>query len=256
MRFESRWFLFRKGSRLARAGRARFETELGELADERLPAESLVPDYPLGCRRILISNDWYPTLLRPDVTVVNDHVERIEADAVVAGGTARPADCVIYGTGFQTTDMLAPIRVVGRDGRLLSDEWREGPEAHLGITVSGFPNLFLLYGPNTNLGHNSILFMIESQVGWVVQAVQQLQRGTAWIDVRPEAARAFDDWVQARTRRTVFAGGCTSWYLTAGGRNTQNWPASTLTFRRRLRRLQLEDLELQPAAAVPVEVAA
>lgn len=251
MRFESRWFLFRKGSRLARAGRARFETELGELADERLPAESLVPDYPLGCRRILISNDWYPTLLRPDVTVVNDHVERIEADAVVAGGTARPADCVIYGTGFQTTDMLAPIRVVGRDGRLLSDEWREGPEAHLGITVSGFPNLFLLYGPNTNLGHNSIIFMLERQIGYALRCIQRLRTDDlAWIDVRPEAQARSNRRLRRELDRTVWGSACHSWYKNASGRITNNWSTFSYRYWLRTRRPEVDDYTVEPRAAL------
>lgn len=226
------------------------------VADPALRAR-LTPADPMGCKRVLISSDWYPALQLPQVELCTDRVVRVRAHSVVtADGTEREIDTLVLGTGFAATDFLVPMRVTGRGGIDLHEQWAGGASAYLGTAVPGFPSFFTLYGPNTNLGHNSILFMIESQVGWVVQAVQQLQRGTAWIDVRPEAARAFDDWVQARTRRTVFAGGCTSWYLTAGGRNTQNWPASTLTFRRRLRRLDLDHLELQPVAAVPVEVAA
>jgi cation diffusion facilitator CzcD-associated flavoprotein CzcO len=162
----------------------------------------------------------------------------------------------VLGTGFATTEFLVPMRVTGRGGRDLHEQWAGGAHAYLGTAVPGFPNLFLLYGPNTNLGHNSILFMIESQLAWVVEAVRRLQSGARWVDVRPEAAQAFDAWVQARTRRTVFAGGCTSWYLTADGRNTANWPASTLTFRRRLRRLRPDDLEISPEARVLTEALA
>ena len=226
------------------------------VADPALRAR-LTPTDPMGCKRILVSSHWYPALQLPQVELCTDRVVEIRAHSVVtADGTEREIDTLVLGTGFAATGFLLPMRVTGRAGRDLHEQWSGGASAYLGTAVPGFPNFFTLYGPNTNLGHNSILFMIESQVGWVVQAVQQLRRGTAWIDVRPEAARAFDDWVQARTRRTVFAGGCTSWYLTADGRNTQNWPASSLTFRRRLRRLRRQDLVLQPAVRVPAQAGA
>jgi cation diffusion facilitator CzcD-associated flavoprotein CzcO len=240
------------------AGHAlRFRRHLRRSVPDPELRRRLTPTHPMGCKRVLISNDWYPALQLPQVEVCTERVVQVREHSVVtADGTEREVDTLVLGTGFATTEFLVPMRVTGRDGRDLHAQWAEGASAYLGTAVPGFPNLFLLYGPNTNLGHNSILFMIESQVHWVVQAVQQLQRGTAWIDVRPEAAQAFDRWVQARTRRTVFAGGCTSWYLTPDGRNTQNWPASTLTFRRRLRRLRLADLELQPAVRTPVRVVA
>jgi cation diffusion facilitator CzcD-associated flavoprotein CzcO len=211
----------------------------------------------MGCKRILISNEWYPALQLPQVELCTDRVVEVREHSVVtADGAEREVDTIVLGTGFAATDFLVPMRVTGRDGRDLHEQWAGGASAYLGTAVPGFPSFWTLYGPNTNLGHNSILFMIESQVAWVVQAVQQLQQGAAWVDVRPEAAAAFDDWVQARTQSTVFAGGCTSWYLTADGRNTQNWPASTLTFRRRLRRLVLDDLVLQPAVREPAQAAA
>ena len=143
--------------------------------------------------------------------------------------------------------------MTGRGGRDLHEQWADGASAHLGTVVPGFPNLFVLYGPNTNLGHNSIIVMLEAQIGWVVQAVRLLRRGAArTLEVRPEVAAGFDAWVQERVGHTVFAGGCRSWYLTSSGRNTQNWPASTLTFRRRLRRLRLDEFVVDaPAELVP-----
>jgi hypothetical protein len=149
-----------------------------------------------------------------------------------------------------------PMTITGRGGRDLHRQWKDGASAHLGTVVPGFPNLFVLYGPNTNLGHNSIIVMLEAQIGWVVQAVRLLHRGAArTLEVRPEVAAEFDVWVQERVGRTVFAGGCRSWYLTASGRNTQNWPASTLTFRRRLRRLRPDEFMIDaPAELVPAAV--
>lgn len=156
----------------------------------------------------------------------------------------------ILGTGFQATDFLAPMRITGRGGRELNEAWRDGAEAHLGITVSGFPNLFLLYGPNTNLGHSSIVFMLESQIRYVMQAAHRLARGdVTWLDVRAEVQDVFNAKVQERIKATVWDRGCTSWYKTASGKNTNNWPGFTVGYRRRTRRLRLDDFDLQPAGA-------
>jgi cation diffusion facilitator CzcD-associated flavoprotein CzcO len=254
---EARTLGFNTEPRLLAGHTAFFRRHLRRAVQDPELRERLTPTDPMGCKRILISNDWYPALQLPQVEVCTDRVVEVREHSVVtADGTERQVDTIVLGTGFAATEFLVPMRVTGRGGKDLHEQWGGAARAYLGTAVPGFPSFFTLYGPNTNLGHNSILFMIEAQVGWIVRAVQQLQRGAAWIDVRPEAAQAFDDWVQQRSRRTVFAGGCTSWYLTADGRNTQNWPASTLTFRRRLRRLRLHDLELQPAVRQPVEAAA
>ncbi len=246
-RFESRFVIFKQGSKLGDIGRKKFQDGLRPLASAELPEEAIVPDYPLGCRRILISNDWYPTLARPDVEVVTDRVERVEADAVVAGGRSYPADTIIFGTGFETTDFLAPIRVTGADGAVLGDVWADGAEAHLGITVSGFPNLFLLYGPNTNLGHNSIIFMLERQIGWILQAVRTLAtEGRRWVDVTPEAQAASNARLDRELARTVWAGSCHSWYKDARGRITNNWSTYTWRYWQRTRRLDHSHLRLGP----------
>jgi cation diffusion facilitator CzcD-associated flavoprotein CzcO len=252
---EARSLGFNNEPRLLAGHVLRFRRYLRRAVPDPVLREKLTPSDPMGCKRVLISNDWYPALQLPQVEVCTDRVVEVrERSVVTADGRERPVDTIVLGTGFATTEFLVPMQVRGRAGRDLHQQWAGGARAHLGTTVPGFPNLFLLYGPNTNLGHNSILFMLESQVGYVVQAVRHLRQGaTRWMDVRPEVAEAFDEWVQRRTRSTVFAGGCTSWYLTADGRNTQNWPASTLTFRRRLSRLRLEDFELQPAARVPAQ---
>jgi cation diffusion facilitator CzcD-associated flavoprotein CzcO len=242
---------FNTEPRLLFAHRARFRRHLRETVRDPELRRRLTPTDPMGCKRILMSNDWYQALQRPDVEVVTDRIAEVrELSIVTADGTEREVDTIVLGTGFAATEFLVPMRITGRDGRDLHEQWKDGASAHLGTVVPGFPNLFVLYGPNTNLGHNSILVMLEAQVGWVVQAVQELRRGRVrWLEVRREVAAAFDAWVQERLGHTVFAGGCRSWYLTETGRNTQNWPASTLTFRRRLRRLDLGEFEPAP---VPV----
>ena len=165
---------------------------------------------------------------------------------VTADGVLHEADTLVLGTGFAATELLAPMEVTGRDGRPLSEAWSRGAEAYLGTTVAGFPNLFLLYGPNTNLGHSSILLMLESQIAYVRDAVR-LVRGGGTVEVRADVMRAFNDRLRSRLSGTVFAGGCRSWYLTADGRNTQNWPGTTVEFRRRTRRLDPAAHVITPA---------
>ena len=240
---------FNTEPRLMAGHRRRFLAHLRRSVPDPVLRAKLTPTDPMGCKRILVSDDWYPALQLPQVELCTDPVVEVREHGVVtADGTEREVDTIVLGTGFATTGFLVPMRVTGRGGRDLHAQWGGAPRAHLGTVVPGFPNLFLLYGPNTNLGHNSIVYMIESQVRYVLQAVQHLSRAGGWLDVRPEVADASDAWVQQRTRGTVFAGGCQSWYLTPDGRNTQNWPASTLTFRRRLRRLRLQEYEVRPAA--------
>ncbi|MGY2004538.1 flavin-containing monooxygenase [Blastococcus sp. SYSU DS1024] len=244
---------FNTEPRLLFAHRAAYRRHLARsVADPEL-RRKLTPTDPMGCKRILMSNDWYEALQLPHVEVVTDRITEVRPHSVrTADGAEREVDTIVLGTGFAATEFLAPLRITGRGGRDLHEQWADGASAYLGTVVPGFPNMFVLYGPNTNLGHNSIIFMLEAQVRWVVQAVRHLREGRArWLEVRQDVAEAFDAWVQRRVRGTVFAGGCRSWYLTESGRNTQNWPASTLTFRRRLHRLRPEDFEPAPVA-VPV----
>jgi cation diffusion facilitator CzcD-associated flavoprotein CzcO len=221
-----------------------------QIADPELRARC-IPDYVMGCKRVAFSNDWYPALGRPDVELVTDRIVRIVPDAVVtADGTTRVADVIIYGTGFKAAEFLAPMLVSGLGGRGLQQAWQDGPQAYLGITVSGFPNFFMLYGPNTNLGGNSIIYMLEGQIGYVLGAVQALQaERLAWLDVRPEVQDAFNSWVQSASRTSVWETGCHNWYTTASGRNTNNWPAQTFMYRYQVRRFDLAAYRVMPAMA-------
>lgn len=222
--------------------RALCHLNLRSVRDRSLRA-GLLPSYELGCKRVLLSSDFYRALNLPGVEVVTDPITEVTADAVVtADGTAHPADTLILATGFRSHDFVAPMRVTGLDGRDLADEWRDGPSAYLGLTVPGFPNFFLMYGPNTNLGSGSIVHMLESQIAYIVQAARLVRRGVRYLDVRREVVDAFDARVRRRLGTTVWnAGGCDSWYLrgaAAGGRrNTNNWPGFMLGYRRRTRRL-------------------
>jgi cation diffusion facilitator CzcD-associated flavoprotein CzcO len=250
VRFDLRWAMFRKGSRLAKVGEKRFATELGKVVNEDLPAEALLPDYPLGCKRILISNDWYPTLFRPDVEVVTAPIERVTPGGVVSGGVEHPADTIIFGTGFESTGFLAPIRIRGRGGRDLHEEWSDGAEAHLGITVAGFPNLFVLYGPNTNLGHNSIIFMLERQIAYTLTWIRRMvEDDQATIEVRASAQEASNERLRRHLERTVWAASCHSWYKTASGKITNNWSGPTVAYWWRTRRPDRADFTTTPRSS-------
>jgi cation diffusion facilitator CzcD-associated flavoprotein CzcO len=210
--------------------------------------DKCVPDYVMGCKRVLFSNDWYPTLARSSVDLVTEPIERIVPDGVVTtDGTARQADVIIYGTGYQTLDFLAPMSVTGLGGRRLDDVWRGGAEAYLGISVAGFPNFFMLYGPNTNLGGNSIIYMLEGQIDYVLSAIEALEiDGLDWIDVRADVQREFNSWVKKASQTSVWESGCRSWYTTASGRNTNNWPDHTFLYRHRIRHFDLSRYRVMP----------
>jgi len=248
-RFEARFQLMRKGSRLGSLMQNRFGKEVAKLASERLPAEALVPDYSPGCRRILIANDWYPTLLRPDVEVVTEGIERVTANSIVTtGGREVPVDTIIFGTGFHSTEFLSPLSVSGRAGRNLNEVWAQGAEAHLGMAVPGFPNLFLLYGPNTNLGHNSILFMIEQQVGFIRSLIaEQMAQDAGSVEVTDVAMADYEAEILDATGRTVWAEDCSSWYKNEAGRVTNNWPDYSIRYRRRLRRRREDEYRFEAA---------
>src|SRR5207253_4575869 len=162
---------------------------------------------------------------RDDVEVVTSPIERVTEDAIVTrDGRARPVDVVIVATGFESTSFLVPMKIAGPDGRLLEEVWQDGAEAYLGISVAGFPNFFMLYGPNTNLGHNSIIFMIECQVRYVVSVLARMKKlGARWLDVKPAAMTQFNAGLQKRLGKSVWATGCTSWYKTDTGKITNNW---------------------------------
>jgi len=194
--------------------------------------EKLVPDYEPGCKRLLISNDWYPALARENVDVCVEGVVRItHSGLVTSDGVEHDVDTIILGTGFAASDFPGPVSVLGERGLDLAERWREGAATHLGITVDGFPNLYYLAGPNTGLGHNSIIFMIEAQLHHVRGAMRhQLRRGKSATTVSNRAVARFYDGVQRRLDRTVWTTGCSSWYRSAAGQVDTLWPGTTVEY--------------------------
>ena len=229
---------------VAKLGIRMHERHLDEQVSDPGLREQLRPDHVLGCKRVLISGDYYEALDRPDVELVTGGVRELsESGVVAADGTERPADVVVLSTGFESTRFLAPIEIRGRGGVELNEAWREGANAYLGMTVAGFPNLFIMYGPNTNLGSGSIIFQLESQMRYILDAVERLRSHGGWLSVLPEVQASFDREIQGRLETSVWQTGCSNWYLDESGRNTNNWPGFTLEYRRRTRRLDPEDYE-------------
>jgi len=218
-----------------------------QVSDPELRAR-LTPDYTIGCKRILVSSDYYPALQRPDVDLVTDPIARITPTGVVtADGTPHEADALVFATGFRVVDAATELNVSGRGGVKLKDAWAAGVEAHRGITVPGFPNFFMLLGPNTGLGHTSVVFMIEAQVQHVLSCLRIVSRQqAATIEATEPVTRKYNDSLQRRLRRAVWsAGGCRSWYLDDAGINRAIWPGFSFEYWVRTRRARRRDYEVR-----------
>jgi cation diffusion facilitator CzcD-associated flavoprotein CzcO len=201
----------RQGTETAAAFTAAARAQLEMQVADPVLRERLWPDYPIGCKRIIISDDFYPALVRPNVELVTHAIARIEPSGIrTADGRLHELDVIAYATGFETNSFLGPVEIVGRSGQALSEAWRNGPEAYLGMSIAGFPNFFMLYGPNTNLGHNSILLMLECQYDYVLQAMQASREAGHALDIRPEVMASFNRDLQDALRGSSFAGQCNS----------------------------------------------
>ena len=239
---ESYIFGFAKNPKLLKVVEALGRSNLNRSVDDPELRAKLTPSFRAGCKRILMSNDYYPALARPNVDVVTDGIVEVRANSVVtrdASGkeTEHEVDTIILGTGFHVTDPPVAERMFNDDGRSLSEHWGNDVQAYRGTTVAGFPNAFVLAGPNTGLGHTSQVFMIEAQIRYTMQALKYLCRnGLDRLDVHPEAQRRYNDMIARSTEGTVWvSGGCDSWYLNEQGRNTTLWPTFTWNFALRTR---------------------
>jgi cation diffusion facilitator CzcD-associated flavoprotein CzcO len=244
---EVRAFLgFTKVSKLTGQAEALARHHLAKAVPDKALRAKLTPSYRLGCKRVLISDDYYPTLQRPNVTLETDGIARItEGGVVTEAGRTHDLDVIVYATGFDVTATFARMNLVGRGGLRLTEAWAGGMGAYQGITVAGFPNYFMLLGPNSGLGHNSVVSMIEIQVQHVLDCLKALRNGARAIEVRPEAQARFLDRIRSRMADSIWqAGGCRSWYLDASGRNTTLWPDSVMAYRRSARRARMADYRL------------
>jgi cation diffusion facilitator CzcD-associated flavoprotein CzcO len=240
--------LLRVLERVARAHIAK------QVPDRELRAK-VTPDYTIGCKRILPSNRWYPTLAEPNVELVATGVREVRPEGLIASdGSLHEVDTIIFATGFHVTDIALADRIRGVDGTRMADVWSGSPQAYLGTAIAGFPNLFFLIGPNTGLGHNSMVFMIEAQLHYVMQALADMRgHGVERIEVRRAVQEAYNTELQERLVGSVWdSGGCSSWYIDANGRNSTVWPDFTWRFWQRTRHFQPGDYELRRRSVTPV----
>jgi cation diffusion facilitator CzcD-associated flavoprotein CzcO len=205
------------------------------------------PDFPAGCKRVLVSDDFFQAFTRPNVELLTSPITSISSRGVVSeDGIDRDVDVIIYGTGFKATEFLSGLDIYGRDGNSLKDAWAAGAEAYRGVSVSGFPNFFMLYGPNTNLGSNSIIFMVERQVNYIVRCVDKiLSHKLNSLDVNHTAMRAYNDWMQGELGKTVWVASCHSWYKNEAGKVVNNWPHSTLAYWWHMRSPDFSDFDMR-----------
>ena len=252
---EARALGFTVEPRILRLAELQAERHLARQVPDPELRRALRPSYRLGCKRVLLSDDFYPAVAQPNVDLVRAPISRVTPSGIVtAEGAEHELETIIFATGFRVSEMPAALRVHGRDGRSLAEAWRGSPQAYVGTTIAGFPNLFMLMGPNTGLGHNSVVYMIESQLAYVLDALAAMRaRAAASVEVRPEVQAGYNAEVQQRLEGTVWATGCKSWYQDSHGRNTALWPGFTFGFRRRTRRFAPADYVLEQRALVAAE---
>jgi cation diffusion facilitator CzcD-associated flavoprotein CzcO len=214
------------------------------IADPEL-RRKVTPTDEIGCKRIMLTDEWYPTLTKPNVDLVTERIAEVTPGGIrTADGVERPADVLVLATGFQTLGFVAPMEVVGVGGRTLADEWSPVPRAYLGVSVPSFPNLFLIYGPNTNGGTGSVIYVVEAAMAHVVAALRTNARR---IEVRRETAEAFDGELREALAGTVWHTGCTNWYVDENGNDPNQWPWLWSDYRRRTARLEPGAYELSGA---------
>jgi cation diffusion facilitator CzcD-associated flavoprotein CzcO len=230
------------GNRFAAASlRALSRTQLRLQVRDPLLRRQVRPAEPMGCKRVLFTSDWYPALSRPDVSLVTEKIVSLTPSGVrTADGVEHECDVLVYGTGFSATEFLVPLRITGHSGQTLEAVWRDGAHAYLGMAVPGFPNMFLVYGPNTNTGNTSVIYFHEAQARYIVQAVRALASGHSPLVVRDDVAAHYDEELQRRLSGSVWTA-CTSWYRTASGRVVTNWPGMAGEYHKRTARLNLAD---------------
>jgi cation diffusion facilitator CzcD-associated flavoprotein CzcO len=244
---ESLTMMIRNPRSWGRLGAVRSTLFMRKQLKDRALREKVWPGYTFGCKRILFSSNFLPALERPNVELETDRIAAIVPEGVrTARGHVHELDCLIWATGFRTNDFMFPMAITGRGGRSLEEEWAQGAHAHLGICVPGFPNMFVMYGPNTNTSGGSIIFYLETQASYLRQAVEQMAaRGAGAIEVRPEVEAASDRALQHRFEGTAWTE-CDSWYRDERGRIVANWPGYMREYAERTARLDAGDFEFAP----------
>jgi cation diffusion facilitator CzcD-associated flavoprotein CzcO len=233
--FESRYpLVLNSMNPVRKAWEVILRRHIAKVVGDPVKAAACTPDYPLGCNRILLSSEWYETVARKNVDVVRSGVREVTPEGIVCDdGTSVDCDVIVWCTGFTATEYIAPMEVTGLGGRTLREAWSDGPEAYLGLMTTGFPNMFMSYGPNTGSLTNTLVYMFEKQATWMRKAIELIARRGGWIDVREDVHREFNAEVQQRLQNTVFTAGCPGWYSTDSGKVTQVWTGSHVEYGRR-----------------------
>ena len=210
----------------------------------------MTPDFHFGCKRVLISNNYYPALAQGNVDVLTDGIREVRGNVIVDNnGHEREVDCIIYGTGFKAQDPIPAGMVHGRGGQDLLDAWKGGAEAYKGSAIAGFPNFFMLMGPNTGLGHSSMVYMIESQIQYVLGALKKMDKhGWKSVEVKEDAQSQYNASIHAKLGDSVWQTGCKSWYVNENGKNTTLWPGFTWQFRQQTKRFDAGQYVCEPEA--------
>ena len=254
---EARVLGFVGNPRILKLGELQARRHIRSQIKDKALRKKVTPDFHFGCKRVLISNNYYPALDQNHVDVLTDGIREVRGNVIVDNhGVEREVDCIIYGTGFKAQDPIPRGMIYGRDGQDLLDAWQDGAEAYKGTTVAGFPNLFLLMGPNTGLGHSSMVYMIESQVQYVIAALEQMaHQGWSSVEVKADSQSRYNASMQARLGDSVWQTGCKSWYVNENGKNTTLWPGFTWQFRQQTRSFDAAQYRCQPLTANAPEAA-
>lgn len=209
--------------------------------------KKVTPNFSIGCKRILLSNEYYPAICKSHVEVITDGIEEIKDNSIITkDGKETAVDAIIFATGFNAAEYPKELIVKGSKGIVLGDVWESGPEAYLGTAVHGFPNMFLVIGPNTGLGHNSMVFMIESQIEYILQSIQLLNKaGKKKIEVKQTVQDEYNKTLQEKLKNTIWNSGCKSWYTTSTGKNTSIWPGFTFQFWWKVKHLKASDFVVE-----------
>ena len=233
----------RSSTKRTRQSAIAFEKYIRGIIKDPAMLHKVLPDYPPGCKRGLRSDDWYPTLLQPHVDLIDTPIANLTQEGIqTTDGKAYPADIIIYGTGFTPTKFLTPMKISGTKGRDLNEEWKDGAEAYLGITVNGFPNFFMMYGPNTNLS-GSIIYMLENQARYITQCIKTLEKKNARaMSVKQSIQERYNEMIMDQISKSVLVHEkCRSYFQTENGRITTNWPGLMLNYRWQTRRVRESD---------------
>ena len=207
----------------------------------------VTPKYVIGCKRILLSNDYYPAVQRDNVELITQHIQEVNENGILTvDGRQRNVDALVLATGFQAAEGMIMFGVTGKGGLDLNEAWRNGAEAYLGTSVAGFPNLFFVVGPNTGLGHSSMILMIEAQVHYIMECLKTMKKEKVkQVEVKKEVQELFNNEIQIKLAKTVWqSGGCTSWYQTQTGKNVTLWPGFTFTFMKRTNKFEPDKYEM------------